>query len=184
MKIRCPRRLVGDGGADGFVDVVSAGPFAAPRARGLEHAGVGSSFEHLESFDVATPVPAPKIERRAGRSRPNFGTLEPRRVEVDSADLGTNAHVEVGSKIRKFRPRLVHDPLAHASLYGAKFAAPRFLLFYDDASQARGEAFARDRAGAWAHHAWDADRGPSSCDARGSGDLAVAFGDGREEALL
>ena len=87
MRIRCPRRLVGDGGADGFVDVVSAGPFAAPRARGLEHAGVGSSFEHLESFDVATLVPAPTSD---GRSRQNFGTLVPRRVEVDSADLGTN----------------------------------------------------------------------------------------------
>ena len=66
MKIRCPGRLVGDGGADGFVDVVSAGPFAAPRARGLEHAGVGSSFEHLESFDVATLVPAPKSDGEPG----------------------------------------------------------------------------------------------------------------------
>ncbi|KAH8051008.1 hypothetical protein JL722_11044 [Aureococcus anophagefferens] len=54
---------------------------------------------------------------------------------------------------------LVHDPLAHASLYGAKFAAPQFLLFYDDASQARGEAFARDHAGAWARRR-DADRWP------------------------
>jgi hypothetical protein len=106
-----------------------------------------------------------------------------RRTTEDSASK-SHAHVDVGSNIFEFWPRLVHDPLAHASLYGAKFAAPRFLLFYDDASQARGEAFARDHAGAWAHHAWDADRGPSSCDARGSGDLAVAFGDGREEALL
>ena len=63
--------LVGDGGRDDFVDVVSkSGPFAAGRALGLATARLDDV-----DFDPAT---------------------------------------------------LVHDPIAHASLYGLKFSIPRF----------------------------------------------------------
>ena len=103
LRIRCPRRLVGDGGADGFVDVVSAGPFAAPRARGLEHAGVGSSFEHLESFDVATPVPAPTSDGEPGPTELRNSRAASRRSRVGRFGDESSALVDVSTHDRRLR---------------------------------------------------------------------------------
>ncbi|KAH8068405.1 hypothetical protein JL720_12175 [Aureococcus anophagefferens] len=91
---------------------------------------------------------AARTRRRLGRRRrpAPSRSRELRLTAAGAAALGDHAG-------------LVPRPPAPRDLYGAKFAAPQFLLFYDDASQARGEAFARDHAGAWAPRR-GADAGP------------------------